>query len=830
MHDFIIKFFDTSDFPPRWYCGNWSDFLGWLHILSDFAIGAAYFGIPLSLIYFARKRKDIILPRIIYLFATFIVACGCTHMIDAVIFWHPIYRVGGLAKFLTAAVSWVTLGVIIKNLPAAMNLPSLTATIARLETEVEQRITTERQLLAANARHKALIEGTRSIVWTANPEGRFITPQASWERYTGQTWNELRDFGWVNVIHEEDRDELLRKWNQASTTLTKYQSTGRIWSHVDKAFRQFVAEAVPVFDTDGSVLEWVGTISDIEEQHQAEVNLGIARTELVKQKRELELIYQSAPVGMSLIDREYRFLRINDTLARINGVPREDHIGRRADEFLNGFQDQIKPYYDQVFRTAKPVTNVEIVDGTPNSPSQRTWLASYYPLATEGDQGTAVTAVSAIVQDITSRKEQETRLRESEQLALAASQSKSEFLANMSHEIRTPMAAILGYADVLLGHLQDPDNRNCVLIMKRNGEHLLELINDILDLSRIEAGKLDVNVESTPLPQLVADIQSLMAVRAEEKKVKFDVVFEGLVPETIETDPTRLRQVLINLIGNAIKFTDEGEVRLKVKFLEGVKPPVIEFAIEDTGIGMTREQQERLFKPFSQGDSSVTRQYGGSGLGLAISQRLVQMMDGEMDLKSEPAKGSTFFVRLPLASFDDIQLVKPSLVVRQGEPDAPPMTTPKLSCRVLIVDDRRDVRHISQHFLEKAGAIVATAEDGQQGIDATLAARESGQPFDLIVMDMQMPNVDGLDATAQLRSAGIQSPIIALTADAMKGDRDRCLNGGCDDYLSKPIDHMQLVGMVANYTQQIPLEDLIELRKQRIRTLRETIEDETRES
>ncbi|EMI57557.1 ATP-binding protein [Rhodopirellula sallentina] len=826
MPEFFQKLFDTSDFPPRWYCGNWSEFLGWLHVVSDIAIGAAYFGIPLSLIYFVRTRKDIILPRIIYLFAAFIVACGVTHMIEAAIFWTPVYRISGLAKLFTAIVSWVTLGVIIKNLPGVMQLPSLTATIDRLESEVEQRTHTERQLLAANARHQALIEGTRSIVWTASSEGKFTSPQASWSRYTGQSWEELKGFGWVKVIHEEDRDELLRKWNQASTTQTKYQATGRIWSAANQEWHQFVAEAVPVLDDENNVIEWVGTISDIEGQHQAETNLGIARNEILEQKRELELIYQSAPVGMSLVDREYRFLRINDMLAKLNGASGEEHIGRRADEFLNGFQDQIKPHYDRVFETGEPVVDVEIVGTHPVSGEGRTWLASYYPLGNQDGEDIEVTAVSAIIQDITQRKEQEVRLRESEQMALAANRSKSEFLANMSHEIRTPMAAILGYADVLLGHLQDPDNRNCVLIMKRNGEHLLELINDILDLSRIEAGKLDVDVEPTALPQLVADVQSLMAVRAEEKKVQFNVLFEGLVPRTIQTDPTRLRQVLINLIGNAIKFTDEGEVRLRVKFLDGSQPPMIEFAIEDTGIGMTREQQERLFKPFSQGDSSVTRQYGGSGLGLAISQRLVHMMDGEMDLTSQPQQGSTFFVRLPVASFEDIELVKPSLVVRDREADVPFPETPRLSCRVLVVDDRRDVRHISQHFLEKAGAVVATAEDGQRGIDVAIAARDAGEPFDLIVMDMQMPNVDGLHATAQLRSAEIQWPIIALTADAMKGDRDRCLNGGCDDYLSKPIDQTKLIKMVAKYTQEVTRDDLILKRQQRVDRLRGQISED----
>jgi signal transduction histidine kinase/FixJ family two-component response regulator len=462
----------------------------------------------------------------------------------------------------------------------------------------------------------------------------------------------------------------------------------------------------------------------------------------------------------------------------------------------------------------------EITGRTPSTRQQRTWLASFYPLFTENH---SVSSVSSIVQDITDRKRIEKRLKNSEAVALAANQSKSEFLANMSHEIRTPMAAILGYADVLLGHLKDPDNRNCVLIMKRNGEHLLSLINDILDLSRIEAGKLDLELEKCPLPQLVGDIESLMQVRAEEKKVRFAVEFEGLVPRIIQTDPTRLRQVLINLIGNAIKFTDEGEVRLRIKFVEEANPPMIEFAIVDTGIGISEEQQKRLFQPFSQADTSVTRKYGGSGLGLVISQRLVEMLSGEMDLQSKFGEGSTFIVRIPMQSIDGIELVEPDLVIRNLAPEEFLAAAPRLDCRVLVVDDRRDVRHISQHFLEKAGASVSTAEDGQQGIDAAVRARASHWPFDLIVMDMQMPNVDGLQAVAALRSAGIEWPIIALTADAMKGDRDKCLNGGCDDYLSKPIDQAKLIRMVATYTQTIPLEELRLARAERVQALKATL-------
>ncbi|MCC9643858.1 response regulator [Rhodopirellula sp. JC740] len=544
-------------------------------------------------------------------------------------------------------------------------------------------------------------------------------------------------------------------------------------------------------------------------------------------RERVQLALDAAEMGAWNLDPTTNTLQTDERYRRMHGVEKQEL----------SFEDSLKRIHpDDRARVRQAMrASMSPLDPTPYSVEYRVvhrdgsirWVSSKgIARVSKRRKKTVLTSFDGTVADVTERKRQEERLQRSEQMALAANQSKSEFLANMSHEIRTPMAAILGYADVLLGHLEDPDNRNCILIMKRNGEHLLSLINDILDLSRIEAGKLSVEAEPVPLPRLVGDIQSLMQVRAEEKNVDFQVMFEGKVPQSIETDPTRLRQVLINLISNAIKFTDEGSVELKIRFIQGAEPPIVEFCIVDTGIGISKEQQDRLFKPFSQGDASVTRKYGGSGLGLAISQRLIEMMEGEMSLESELGEGSTFYVRLPVHSVDGIKLVQPDLIKQPPRPEEMLAETPRLDCRVLVVDDRRDVRHISQHFLEKAGATVATAEDGQDGVDTAIEARDAGQPFDLIVMDMQMPNIDGLQATALLRSAGIDWPIIALTADAMKGDRDRCLNGGCDDYLSKPIDHVQLVSMVASYTQDIDSAELVSRRRQRADDLQQQIERE----
>lgn len=408
--------------------------------------------------------------------------------------------------------------------------------------------------------------------------------------------------------------------------------------------------------------------------------------------------------------------------------------------------------------------------------------------------------------DLSEHKRLEQALRDSEQLALQANVAKSEFLANMSHEIRTPMAAILGYADILLGHLKDPDNQTSIQVIKRNGEHLLDIINDILDLSRIEAGKLEVELLPCELPQFIADIESLMHVRAANKHLDLNIAFDGRIPRDIVTDSTRLRQILINLIGNSIKFTDRGEVQLLTRYIDSVQP-AIQFQVKDSGIGMSPEQQSKLYQPFTQGDSSVTRAFGGSGLGLAISKRLVEMLQGTIILDSTLGVGSCFTVTLPIARIAGLELVDPreSLPIRESVSLSKPR---RLRCRALVVDDRRDVRYISQHFLEAAGARVSTAEDGELAVAEVHRAIDTGEAYDIIVLDMQMPNVDGYQAATALRACGIEQPIIALTADVMKGDRERCLKSGCDDYITKPIQHEAFVEMVAKYTQDVTIEDL----------------------
>jgi signal transduction histidine kinase/CheY-like chemotaxis protein len=421
---------------------------------------------------------------------------------------------------------------------------------------------------------------------------------------------------------------------------------------------------------------------------------------------------------------------------------------------------------------------------------------------------------------------------------LAASRAKSEFLTNMSHELRTPLTAILGFADLLL---EDPgrapsgtEHNSRVETIRRNGQHLLELINGILDLSKIEAGKMTIERLAVSPVRLVNDVVSLLQVRADAKKVALSAAFEGLLPATIQTDPTRLRQILINLVGNAIKFTEAGSVRVTARLVAAHgQPPEMEFEVADTGIGMTAAQIAGLFEPFTQADASCRRNYDGTGLGLAISRRLARMLDGDITVCSEPGSGSVFNVSVaagPLTSLAPVEAralssrpsaedrgespvpsAVPSVEIaeviepvqqrnRGGQSQASPVE-PLADLRILLAEDGADNRLLIGHVLRKAGAEIAFAENGRIAVDVAREALRGGLAFDVILMDMQMPVLDGYSAARELRAAGYSLPIVALTAHAMSDDRQKCLDAGCDDYATKPINRGELLSILARHAR-----------------------------
>ncbi len=379
-----------------------------------------------------------------------------------------------------------------------------------------------------------------------------------------------------------------------------------------------------------------------------------------------------------------------------------------------------------------------------------------------------------------------------------AARSKSEFLANMSHEIRTPMTGIMGFAELLRDNkLEESEQQDAIHTIFRNGEHLLTIINDILDLSKIEAGKMTTELVPVRMLEVLSEIITLMRVRAQAKSVSLKMEVQTSLPGIILTDPTRLRQILLNLIGNAIKFTEQGQVLLEVRSTQPAQD-AIEFDVVDTGIGMTPEQAATLFQAFSQADASTARKFGGTGLGLIISQRLARMLGGNVWIvSSAPGEGTRFRLSLPL--IHSSQTAAPPSASRQLVKGLTESTVPRLCGRVLLAEDGLDNRRLLTALLRKTGVDAATAENGAIAVQMIEAAEVRGTPYDLILMDMQMPELDGYGATRALRARGYTAPIVALTAHATLGDREKCLEAGCTDFATKPLDRTRFYEILLKY-------------------------------
>jgi signal transduction histidine kinase/CheY-like chemotaxis protein len=416
---------------------------------------------------------------------------------------------------------------------------------------------------------------------------------------------------------------------------------------------------------------------------------------------------------------------------------------------------------------------------------------------TEADKD-LVNLIGSWISVMMERKLDAEELRSSKEAAISANQAKSSFLANMSHEIRTPLTSIIGFAEAALDEDQSIEERVSALkTIKQSGDHLLNLINDILDFSKIEAGELDIENSLISPFEIVNDVCCIFSPQAEKKNLKFVVEYSFPIPEKINSDALRIKQILINLCSNAVKFTSTGEIRIKLQYYSS--QDVLHFIVSDTGIGVSQEQLKELFKPFRQGDAGITRRFGGTGLGLSLSRRIAELLNGNIDVVSKSDEGSIFTLSLPYISARGTagKLVYAGNQIpttQQNQPSTLPGSS--LSGEILLAEDNLLNQQLVQKYLEKTGATVTVAENGAVAVEL---ARQ--HHFDLIFLDMQMPVMSGVDALKVLRESGYQLPIVMLTANVTQEDRNLCNEAGSNDFLTKPINRQKLYQVVEKYLQ-----------------------------
>ena len=499
--------------------------------------------------------------------------------------------------------------------------------------------------------------------------------------------------------------------------------------------------------------------------------------------------------GLLLLDRRGRIVLANQAFEQLSGKPIEKLLGRKPSElgWLDENRNEVDEFaWDQALANGETIINDILrlprpTDGKPTKDQKESRDSLTFKVnCTPIFNNEQTKGVMICFENVTLLDRAKLEIQKSQEAAVAANQAKSDFLANMSHEIRTPMNAILGFTDLLrkgLANNQDEQNEYLSTIHS-SGTHLLELINDILDLSKIEAGKLELEIRECSPFEVLTDVFNTFGLRAKEKGIELKLEVQGTLPETIQSDALRLRQVVTNLIGNAIKFTEQGGVTLSAAVENQSNRQMMSIAISDTGIGMSKKQLDKIFSPFTQADNSVTRRFGGTGLGLSISRKIVEAMGGQLVVTSEQGQGSTFTAVIEIGdSAEQQHITLEEYRSRNRSEEKQQSDAVELPpSRILVVDDGSANRRLIELYLTRAGCTVDQAENGIQGLEKALA-----NDYDVILMDMQMPEMDGYTATSKLREMGYDLPIIALTAAAMQEDEQKSLAAGCSAFLTKPV-------------------------------------------
>jgi PAS domain S-box-containing protein len=825
------------DFMPHGFCMRWQADVLWLHVISDALIFLAYASIPFLLLAVARRsRKDIPFHWMLPAFAIFIFACGATHLISIVTIWNPLYRLEGILKLCTAIASVVTAIGLYRVLPAILQMPShvelqkANEALARSHEELE-KLTSEleesnRALQASSDAHRRsetefrqLADSMPHIVWTAKPDGFITYFNERWYSFTGFDRQIFGDQSWMPLLHPEDAQRRRRAWYAAVRSGLPFREEYRYWDRSSGKYRWHLGRALPITNEQGTIVKWFGGCTDIDDYKRAEADIldlnselesrVFERTqELTRTNEELKrtqtwlqaLLHSATDISIMALDKNGVISFFNSGSERLLGYRADELVGKTTPHlFYPSDQTELRQHL-QSTQQDRPPADDEIFGEEPPADSLILESAYLHRDQTRIDVSLAVSPMFAdngewlgrllIAVDMRPRKALEqqltlnnARLQEQTQKAEEANRAKTDFLSAISHEIRTPMNAILGMADLLWESELNDLQRRYVEVFRRACSNLLSLVNDILDLSKIESGRFELEQIDFDLNNIIEMTLEMMRPKIRAKHLTLTSNIASSTPTALVGDPLRLQQILANLLGNAVKFTDIGAISLTVRS-QSSEPYRLCFEVTDTGIGIPADKVEGIFQDFTQAEISTSRRFGGTGLGLGICRRLVERMGGQLNVRSTPGEGSTFY-------FDAV--FAPSSPEDRHRSE---LMSGLAGRRVLIVDDNQTNRLIFAEMCRAWGMEAVECENATEVLALLSEADKKRLPFHLVMLDRLITGSDGIEMVSVIRQKHPHLPILMTTSDQVPGDQKRILGFGAAGYAVKPVRRPELLRLI----------------------------------